>query len=151
MKSARNSTGVQIRRAKPSDASRLAELTTQLGYPATANEIRERLARLLTRPEHAVFVAEAPGSGPIGWLHVSIALLLECPLRAEIGGLVVDEAQRSCGAGAQLLAAAEAWARAKACEHMFVRSNVIRERAHQFYERHGFQQIKTQKAFRKPL
>jgi hypothetical protein len=34
---------------------------------------------------------------------------------------------------------------------MSVRSNVIRERAHAFYERHGYIHFKTQKAFRKPL
>ena len=34
---------------------------------------------------------------------------------------------------------------------MSVRSNVIRERAHQFYERTGYEHYKTQKSFRKPL
>ena len=32
-----------------------------------------------------------------------------------------------------------------------VRSNVMRERAHKFYERCGFEHYKTQKSFRKPL
>jgi hypothetical protein len=34
---------------------------------------------------------------------------------------------------------------------MSVRSNVIRDRAHKFYERQGYEHYKTQKAFRKPL
>jgi GNAT superfamily N-acetyltransferase len=50
-----------------------------------------------------------------------------------------------------LLDAAEKWARGKKCKGMSVRSNVIRDRAHAFYERQGYLHIKTQKAFRKPL
>jgi len=34
---------------------------------------------------------------------------------------------------------------------MSVRSNVIRDRAHKFYERQGYEHCKTQKAFRKRL
>jgi hypothetical protein len=34
---------------------------------------------------------------------------------------------------------------------MSVRSNVLRERAHNFYLRAGYEHYKTQKAFRKPL
>jgi hypothetical protein len=39
----------------------------------------------------------------------------------------------------------------KKCEGMSVRSNVIRERAHVFYERNGYEHYKTQKSFRKQL
>ncbi len=141
---------VKVRRARSSDAPALAELSGQLGYPATEKEIRERLKRLRPPALHAVFVAEAEHE-VIGWLHVSVSCLLESPVRAEINGLVVTEARRSCGAGAKLLAAAEDWARKRKCTGMSVRSNVIRERAHAFYERNGYEHYKTQKAFRKPL
>jgi GNAT superfamily N-acetyltransferase len=87
----------------------------------------------------------------IGWTHVGVSFLLEVPLRAEINGLIVSEASRSLGTGARLLEAAEDWARTKKCEGMSVRSNVIRDRAHAFYERNGYEHYKTQKAFRKPL
>jgi GNAT superfamily N-acetyltransferase len=53
--------------------------------------------------------------------------------------------------GARLLASAEEWARKRGCKSMSVRSNVIRERAHKFYERNGYEHYKTQKAFRKKL
>lgn len=151
MKSAGESSHVRIRPAKAGDAARLAELSGQLGYPASANEMRQRLARLTGKRQHAVFIAEAPAVGVVGWLHVSVTPLLEAPLRAEVNGLVVDENYRSHGAGALLLAAAESWARKRRCTAVSVRSNVIRDRAHQFYERHGYQHSKTQKAFRKLL
>ena len=141
---------VKIRRVRMNDAPRLAELSGELGYPATANEIRARLNRLKST-HHTVFVAENAVGHVIGWLHVSVAPLLEVPLRGEINGLVVADGQRSQGTGAQLLQAAEDWARQQRCHSMSVRSNAIRERAHKFYERNGYEHYKTQKAFRKTL
>jgi len=142
---------LKIRLAKPRDSARLADLSGQLGYPATAAQIRKRLFGIRPSSQHALFVAETRSAGVIGWIHVSKQPLLEVDLRAEINGLVVAEGQRSLGAGAKLLAAAEDWARKHGCTGMSVRSNVIRERAHQFYERNGFEHYKTQKSFRKPL
>lgn len=141
----------RIRRARRKDAEQIAELSGQLGYPATAAEIQARLGKLRPAGRHVVYVADMPGAGVVGWLHVSVCNLLENDVRAEVNGLVVAEGQRSLGAGARLLAAAEDWARRQGCKAMNVRSNVIRERAHQFYERAGYEHYKTQKAFRKPL
>ncbi len=141
---------LKIRRARLSDAARLAELSGQLGYPASRNEILQRMKRMQPAMLHAIFVAES-GKAVTGWLHVSVTPLLEVPLRAEVNGLVVDETQRSAGTGAKLLAAAERWAAGKGCKSMSVRSNVIRERAHEFYLRNGYEQYKTQKTFRKYL
>jgi len=142
---------VKIRRATIKDASRLAELSGQLGYPATEAQIRQRLRSIQPASQNAVLVAEVKNAGVIGWLHVSKEPLLETEMRAEVNGLVVAEEHRSLGAGALLLAASEAWARKHGCKSMSVRSNVIRERAHQFYERKGYEHYKTQKSFRKPL
>ncbi len=92
---------LKIRRARMSDAARIAELSGQLGYPATAREIAGRMKRIRPAAQHALFVAEWQEL-VIGWLHVSVTPLLEVALRAEVNGLVVDEKQRSAGAGAQL-------------------------------------------------
>jgi GNAT superfamily N-acetyltransferase len=142
---------LKIRRAKSADALRIAELAGQLGYPATSAQMRERLRGIKPASQHAVLVAETAEHGVIGWVHVSRQPLLEVEIRAEVNGLVVDERVRGAGAGAQLLAAAEEWARKHDCKGMSVRSNVIRERAHKFYERNGYEHYKTQKSFRKPL
>jgi GNAT superfamily N-acetyltransferase len=146
-------TSTRIRKARAKDAERIARLSGELGYPATAAQIATRLRQLKPASKHAVFVAESPDTagGLVGWLHVSVSHLLEGDIRAEVNGLIVAEGQRSAGAGATLLEAAEQWARRHGCRAMNVRSNVIRERAHGFYERHGYEHYKTQKAFRKPL
>lgn len=143
--------GVTIRRARSSDAPQLAELSGQLGYPTSAAEITKRLRRLKPASQNALFVAESAGAGVVGWTHVSVTHLVEVGTRAELNGLIVAEGQRSLGAGARLLEAAEDWARKHGCPSMSVRSNVIRDRAHKFYERQGYEHYKTQKAFRKTL
>jgi GNAT superfamily N-acetyltransferase len=110
-----------------------------------------RLRQALQHGNGACFIAETPAHGVIGWVHVSVTPLLEVARRAEVNGLVVDEQFRSQGAGGLLLEAAEQWARKMRCAGMSVRSNVIRERAHEFYLRQGYEHYKTQKAFRKKL
>lgn len=142
---------VRIRRARQSDAARIAVLSGQLGYPATARQMAARLKRTLRERSGACFVAEANEGGVIGWVHASVTPLLEVERRAEVNGLVVDEGVRSRGVGKSLLRAAEKWARKMGCKGMSVRSNVIRDRAHDFYLREGYEHYKTQKAFRKAL
>jgi GNAT superfamily N-acetyltransferase len=146
-------TSVRIRKARRSDAERIAQLSGELGYPATSAQIAMRLRQLKPASKHAVFVAECSDVrvGLVGWLHVSVSHLLESDVRAEVNGLIVAEEQRSAGAGAKLLEAAEEWARRHGCLGMNVRSNVIRARAHGFYERNGYEHYKTQKAFRKAI
>jgi GNAT superfamily N-acetyltransferase len=147
---ARKEAGLQTRRATTGDAKRLAELTTELGYPTTAKEMKTRISLLKKGGDCAVFVAESAGQ-VIGWIHVGTCYLLEMRPCGEVRGLIVADGKRSLGAGARLLSVAEEWARKHGCESMAVRSNVIRERAHAFYEREGYEHYKTQKAFRKPL
>jgi len=141
---------VKIRPARPGDIPRIAALSGELGYPTSVEEMKLRFVQIKPANAHAVFVAQFKKE-VIGWIHVSVTPLLEVARRAEVNGLIVAEGYRSSGAGAKLLDAAEHWARKKKCTGMSVRSNVIRERAHAFYERQGYVLVKTQKAFRKPL
>ena len=134
-----------------SDAARLAQLSGELGYPTTASEMTKRMHKLKPASQNALLVAESPEAGVVGWAHVSVTHLVEVGTRAELNGLIVAAGQRSLGAGARLLKAAEDWARKQGYPSMSVRSNVIRERAHKFYEREGYEHYKTQKAFRKTL
>jgi GNAT superfamily N-acetyltransferase len=142
---------VRIRRARMTDARRIAELSGQLGYPTSSAKMAVRLKLALRSKGGVCFLAETKQDGVIGWLHVSVTPLLEVERRAEVNGLVVDEHARSKGAGSSLLKAAEAWARKMRCAGISVRSNVLRERAHNFYLREGYEHYKTQKAFRKSL
>ena len=140
----------EVREARPGDEAELARLSTQLGYPMTPAEASSQLESLARSGDHALFVAVDAGR-LAGWLQVSVPRIFESPASAEIAGLVVDEERRGAGIGPLLLAAAESWARERGCRAIRVRSNVVRERAHRFYEREGYGRIKTQQVFEKPL
>ena len=141
---------VVIREAIDGDAAALASLSTQLGYPADAATMRERLRRVQAQGSGCVFVA-VDGEAVVGWTHVVERLQLEDEPLAEIAGLIVDQNVRSAGVGAQLVRAAKGWARAQGYGTLRVRSNVIRERAHRFYVREGYVERKRQVVFEKVL
>jgi GNAT superfamily N-acetyltransferase len=141
----------EIRLARPQDYPRMAELAGQLGYQSTADDVARRLAGLITTGEHVVFVAQLEDGTIAGWIGAFVYRCVETDARVEISGLVVDERFRSQAVGRFLLGRAEAWAREKGFSATSLRSNVIRERAHAFYERQGYAHTKTQKSFRKKL
>ncbi len=142
---------ISIRPARSDDVAALAELSTQLGYPATADMLRQRLARVRDEGVGEVFVAADAHDRVLGWTHVVPRLHLEEDAFAELAGLVVGDAARGAGVGAALLSAAEQWARQRGFAQCRVRSNVVRERAHRFYRREGYVERKRQVVFDKPL
>jgi GNAT superfamily N-acetyltransferase len=139
---------VNVREATESDAVALAALSTQLGYPTKPTEAAERLGAL--GPASAVLVAEDNGA-VLGWIHVCGVQFFQSPPFAEVGGLVVDEASRGRGVGKLLLEAGARWAAERGYRKLRVRSNVVREDAHRFYEREGFRRTKTQAVFDRGL
>jgi GNAT superfamily N-acetyltransferase len=140
-----------IRQPVAEDAQQLAALSSELGYPATATEIAGRLAGLLERPDHCLRVAQSPSGAAIGWIHAHEQCILESDPWCEIAGLVIHASHRGRGAGRALVAEVEAWAKSRRLEVIKVRSNVVREESHPFYQRLGFARIKTQHVYRKPL
>jgi GNAT superfamily N-acetyltransferase len=141
---------VSIRSACTADAAALADLCTQLGYPASSQEIVERLAALDRRADSAIYVAEV-GQQVIGWVQGLLSGLLITTHHAEIGGLVVDKWHQRSGIGRRLMAAVEQWARDRGCTEVSLRSSVIREDAHRFYEALGYRCVKTSLTFHKRL
>ena len=72
-----------------------------------------------------------------------VIVRLQLDNAAEIGALAVDGKWRSQGIGRALLQAAEEWAKQRGCCTLQVRTNIVRQRAHEFYFRNGFRQVKT--------
>ena len=134
-----------------SDFKAVCALTNELGYPMLELRMYERLQCVVDRPEHGAFVAERQGA-VVGWIHVYVAHIIEAPNSyVEIGGLVVDENHRGAGIGRALVAAAEGWARQNWFDDIRVRSASKRTDAHAFYEKLGYQLVKTQMRFQKDL
>jgi GNAT superfamily N-acetyltransferase len=134
--------GVRVRPPLPTDAPALAALAGELGYPTSAEALLGRLAALHPT-DAAVMVSTDADDVPIGWCHVETRRTLVEPMSALIVGLVIGEGHRSAGIGAALLAAAEAWARARGCKRLVVATRITRERAHRFYAREGYEVSKT--------
>lgn len=101
--------------------------------------------------ERTIFVAVVPRVGVVGWIGVALHESLTDSGRADIQGLVVEDEYRGNGIGQLLVDAAENWARRRGCTSMRLVSNVVRERAHEFYKRLGYEILKTQHAFKKSL
>jgi GNAT superfamily N-acetyltransferase len=133
------------------DARRAAELAGELGYPSTAEQMAARKTVLDREGRHGLLVAEDERGDVIGWIIVSEMCSLELDPHAEVKGLVVTEAARSRGVGRLLMAAGEAWARARGLREIVLRSNVIRERAHHFYHSIGYDVQKRQVKLTKRL
>jgi GNAT superfamily N-acetyltransferase len=139
---------VKVRRARPDDAEPIAALMAQLGYDVPAPAVSARLQRLGERRD--VFVA-TDGECVVGWAALLIDEAFVEGFGAFLEGFVVDESARSRGVGLQLLEAVESKARERGCAEVRVQSNVLRERAHSFYERHGYTKVKAQYQLRKAL
>lgn len=140
-----------IRPARSGDAAEIAELSGQLGYPVSAGEMSARLSRALSDPDYFVSVAEDADGPLLGWIGAEYRFLLEIGEEVEIVGLVVRQGARRLGVGKALLAAAEEFARSRGLKSIRVRSNAMRIDSHPFYERMGYERVKTQHCYRKPL
>jgi GNAT superfamily N-acetyltransferase len=142
---------VKIREANISDATSIAKLSGQLGYPATPEELRDRLLSILQKKKHKVYVAELPDKSVIGWIHVFGTQYLMAEPLVEVGGLIVDESNRGHGIGRALVETAEGWAITMGYRYLRIRSNTIRTEAHRFYEKMGYNCAKTSFVLVKPL
>ena len=129
----------RVRPAEERDAPAIAALTTQLGYPSDASQLRMRLQRTAGNPDVCALVAEQ-GTDIVGMIGLMVfhSFVHDRP-HGYITSLVVDESVRGAGTGSTLLAAAEAWFRESGVDKATVTSHLRREAAHRFYERRGYE------------
>ena len=151
MANASNTPKIEVRLAEGCDVTAIARHAGELGYPSTAEEVRDRLAAMEGDPRRATFVAALTENEVIGWIHLSENHSPGSDPRAEITNLVVDSRFRSAGAGRLLVERGEQWARERGLAVIGLHSNIIRERAHAFYLQLGYTITKSQKVFRKTL
>lgn len=85
------------------------------------------------------------------WVHGFIYRVFYADTITEIGGLVVDKIYRSKGVGKNLMKKVEYWGKQKDCTIISLRSNEKRKEAHEFYQKIGYENVKTQYTFRKKL
>ncbi len=66
MSNAANTFKLEARAAESRDVMAIARLAGELGYPSTAEQVKDRLAYLEGDPRHATFVAAVTGSAARG-------------------------------------------------------------------------------------
>ena len=137
------------------DFAALGRLVGELGYPLEGNAVAGRLLRMQamgTVIPSDLLVARLPKSGEIvGFLHIVVPALIEIDAAAEIWGLVVSDGHRGKRIGQRLVEAAEAWASERGVNTIRLRTNEIRTDAHRFYERLGFDHVKTSRVYSRTL
>jgi ribosomal protein S18 acetylase RimI-like enzyme len=138
-----------------SDIAAIGRLIDALGYPLDGNPVADRLSRMQAMSmaiPSSLLLARLPGTDEIvGFLHIVVPALIEIDPSAEIWGLVVSEGHRGRRIGQRLVEAAEAWARERDVTAIRLRTNELRTEAHRFYERLGFEHVKTSRTYVKSL
>lgn len=142
----------QIDEMKNSDLSTVGVLAEQLGYPANIADLTRRFHTIMKSQNHKLFVARNEDQQVVGWVHVGKEMSsLLADDRADIGALVVDIHVRGQGIGASLIKSAEKWAAERNLKIVRVRSNMKRTDAHRFYQRQGYEIVKSWHLFTKTL
>jgi N-acetylglutamate synthase-like GNAT family acetyltransferase len=138
-----------IRDAYSSDAEALVALIRHLGYPASADAVRERVERLWSSEADRLVVAELDGEiVGLASLHTSLSIAYDGQA-AKLSAIVVDERHRQRGIGRALVEEMEREAKRRGCCLVFLTTAGRREDAHAFYERMGFEE--TGRRFTKRL
>jgi GNAT superfamily N-acetyltransferase len=144
---------MRIRSVRDDDVPRLAFLLAQLGYPATEQDVHDRLAYWTEDPASALFAVADDRHSLIGVAALHVTPILEITGKfGRLVALVVDDAARGRGVGSMLMTAVEERARAAGCLFMEVTSSRHRHQAHLFYEGRGYHDTQDRsRRFLRPL
>ena len=129
---------IKIRTASMNDASPIANLLSQLGYPTSTDEMKGRLAEILSNPNYLTLVAEHQNE-VVGILGAGVFPFYEkTGMYGRILALVVDEKRQGQGIGGSLVAQAEKWLKERRADSIIVNSGKQRKGAHRFYKQLGY-------------
>lgn len=129
---------IAIREAQGTDAPRLAELIIALGHPIEEGDVRRNLDALARNGLLPLVATD--GNHVIGMCGLSAMVTVHRPAPVgRVSVMIVDEAYRGRGIGALLISEAENRLAHRGCRIIEVTSNMRRDRAHNFYERLGYE------------
>ena len=129
---------IKIRSACLNDSSPVSGLMSQLGYPTSANDMKQRLEGILPDSNYMTFVAEHRKE-VIGIIGIGIYRYYEKNgAYGRLLVLVVDEKRQGQRIGASLVAQAERWLKERGVNSIIVNSGKQRNEAHRFYEQLGY-------------
>jgi GNAT superfamily N-acetyltransferase len=137
---------IGIRQIEPQDSAAITQLSDQLGYALTEEQITKNIHAVLSNEDHDAFVAVYENK-VVGWIGVAHTIMIEMTPYCEINGLVIDEKYRGKGIGRSLIERAKQWGKEKGDTTIRLRCNVKRKETHLFYQHLGFIETKEQKNF----
>lgn len=146
-----------VRPVTPADRAAWVRLRRTLwpdGSEAEHGEETDRFFSGLSRNPLAVFVAEDPAGGLVGFAEVSIRFYAEGCLTDRVGyleGWFVTPEVRGRGIGRALVSAAEEWARSQGCTEFASDAEADNEQSALAHRALGFAEAGTVRCFRKNL
>jgi RimJ/RimL family protein N-acetyltransferase len=141
--------GIIVREAEPADGRALVDTVVRINHetdflgdpsepPPWADQPAAYLASVRASGE-AVFFVAADGAALVGYLWAAVPRFASCRGAVFIYAVGRLESHRGRGIGGRLLAALEAWARARAAWRLELRVDVENPRALALYRRCGFE------------
>lgn len=122
----------------------------ELGYLCDEEVSREQMQRIFEKGDQKIFVAEREGQVVV-FIQGELYHVIFAPMYTNVLGLAVNRSFHRKGIGSALLKQVENWGREKGAYAMRLNSGMKRTQAHIFYEKCGYQMVKEQKKFYKPL
>ena len=139
-----------LRSVVKEDAQGVRKLAEELGYPSSDEKVLEILKTVIQHDDHRMIVAEN-GDELLGYIHMVNSLSVGSDRFVEIAALSVLDEYRKKGIGKALIEESKKMAEEKGIEYVRIRSNIIRQEAHKFFEQRGFRNLKTQEVFVKKI
>ncbi len=112
--------------------------------------LRAQINGALKRPENRILLA-TEGDSVLAYVQTRDCFDIGFEPYVEIVQLLVKKTERSKGVGARLLREIENTARGRGLSVVKLHSNIMRSRAHVFYERDGYAFYKCSKFYEKKL
>jgi len=139
-----------LRDVQKGDSKGVKKLAEELGYPSSEEKVSEILETVIKHNDHRMIVAEKQKE-LVGYIHMVSSLSVGSDRFVEIAALSVLDSYRKKGIGKALIAESKNMAAEKGVEFVRIRSNIIRQEAHKFFEQRGFRNLKTQEVFVKKI
>jgi aminoglycoside 6'-N-acetyltransferase I len=150
----------RIRLASTSDLEQLSQLRCALWPESSAEEDKRNLAAILSGNPAGdmpldIYVAESEEGAVVGFLEIGLRSHADgCDTRVPVGfieGWFVSESHRGQAIGAQLMAAAEDWARNHGCVEMASDTWIDNDLSQRVHEALGFEVVDRCVHYRKAL
>ena len=122
------------------DINRVFELSNQLeNNTLTFNQFKPCYYEIISLNNHIIYGIKLDEI--VGYIHLRLERQLHhAALVVEVLELIIDHKHRSKHLGKRLLDFAVSYSKSIGASHIELTTNVVRDRAHQFYIREGFNQ-----------